>query len=137
MMNKPTGLTKDTGWQMGVRRSFPGDVNMLWDFLFSDEGMRLWLGKVNDMKWEKGFEYKTSNGTQGVVRVVNIFSHVRLTWKKKDWDNFSTLQVRTIKGNNKTTISFHQDRLENEAQREEMLAHWEKVLSNIDKKLKQ
>jgi hypothetical protein len=136
-MSIPVGLTKDAGWQMGVRRSFPIDINEAWAFLFSEEGSGLWLGKVKELKWEKGQEYKTNNGIQGVVRVVSVFSHVRITWKKKEWENYSSLQVRTIRGKNKTTIAFHQDRLTGTEQREEMLIHWEKVLNRLEKKLTQ
>src|SRR6478736_8396547 len=135
-MSKPVGLTKDAGWQMGVRRSFPADINEVWAFLFSEEGLSLWLGKVKEMKWGKGQEYKTSSGVQGVVRVVSVFSHVRITWKKKEWENYSSLQVRAIRGKNKTTIAFHQDRLRGSEQREEMLNHWEKVLNKLEKNLK-
>jgi hypothetical protein len=131
----PVGLTKDAGWQMGVRKSFPVDINDAWTFLFAEEGLELWLGKVKEMKWEKGHEYKTSSGTQGVVRVVSVFSHVRLTWKKKGWENYSSVQMRTIKGKSKTTIAFHQDRLLGPEQRDEMLKHWEKVLNRIEKNL--
>lgn len=135
MATTPTGLTKSAGWEMGVRKTFPISVNDTWSFLFSDEGLRIWLGTVKELKWEKGEEYKTGNGISGVIRVVNPLSHIRITWKKKEWDHFSTLQLRTIKGKDKTTISFHHDRLKNSAEREEMLIHWENVLKSIEKKL--
>jgi uncharacterized protein YndB with AHSA1/START domain len=134
-MVKPIGLTKDAGWQMGVRKTLPVPVDDVWSFLFSEEGLAIWLGKVKELNWKKGEEYKTSNGTHGVVRVVNVLSHIRITWKKKDWDNFSTLQMRTVKGKDKTTIVFHQDRLTGSDQRDEMLTHWEKVLDKLERNL--
>ncbi|HEY5824460.1 MAG TPA: SRPBCC domain-containing protein [Cyclobacteriaceae bacterium] len=134
-MEKPTGLTKDAGWQMGVRKTLPIPVADVWEFLFSEEGLPVWLGKINDLEWKKGESFRTSNGTEGMIRVFSPLSHIRITWKKKGWENSSSVQVRTLKGKNKTTIVFHQDRLTGADQREEMLKHWEKVLNKLEKNL--
>ena len=60
------------------------------------------------------------------------FSHVRLNWKKKEWDNMSTLQVRTIRNGEKCTISFHQEKLTDGDQREEVKKYWNEVMKKIE-----
>jgi uncharacterized protein YndB with AHSA1/START domain len=135
-MKKETGLTKDAGFQMGIRKTFPMSVGQVWELLFSEAGIKLWLGNLKDLKWEKNEEYQTSEGTEGKVRIFKLYSHIRITWKKKEWHSFSTLQIRTIKSKEKTVISFHQDRLISTVQREEMLVYWENVLNNLNKIIK-
>lgn len=45
MTTKPTGLTKDAGWQIGVTRTLPTDLDIAWDYLLSPAGLSLWLGE--------------------------------------------------------------------------------------------
>ncbi|MNW64202.1 hypothetical protein D3C74_424630 [compost metagenome] len=74
----------------------------------------------------------TEEGISGEVRVVNQFVNIRLSWKKNHWIKPSTLQIRTIpKGNDKTTISIHQENLSDSMVREEMKIHWENVLNRL------
>jgi uncharacterized protein YndB with AHSA1/START domain len=134
-MTKTVGLTKDVGWEIGCRKTFPVSAHTAWDFMFSDEGLALWPGRL-DQEIAVKESYKTSNGAEGVIRVFKPFSHIRLTWKKKGWENVSTLQVRVMAGGNgKAVISFHHEKLQDAAQREEMKAHWDKVLEKIGKHL--
>lgn len=134
-MTKPVGLTKDVGWEIGCRKTFPVSAHQAWDYMFSDEGLATWLGKTQQEVAIKE-SYSTTNGTEGVIRVFKPFSHIRMTWKKKGWENVSTLQVRVMDAaNGKATISFHHEKLLNSEQREEMKAHWDKVLEKIGKAL--
>lgn len=136
-MEKPVGSTKDAGYEIGVRKTFPVAARHAWDFMFSGEGLALWLGKLKDADLEEGAHYKTTAGTEGVIRVLKPFSHIRLTWKKKDWTNVSTLQVRAIEAaSGKATISFHHEKLSDAGQREEMKAHWDAVIEKIAQKMK-
>jgi hypothetical protein len=43
MNRKPIGLTKDTGWQAGARRTFPLSLDALWTLVVSAQGQG-WLG---------------------------------------------------------------------------------------------
>ncbi|RZJ49592.1 MAG: hypothetical protein EOO19_05125 [Chryseobacterium sp.] len=117
-MEKKTGLTKDVGWQFGVRKSFPLNANEVWDFLFSDNGTKLWLKNADK-------EFSTFKD----------LSHVRTKWKLKGWINEATLQMRVLSSKGKTTIAFHIDKLLNENQREETKTYWTKILENITKQL--
>jgi len=79
--------------------------------------------------------YKTKEGIEGEIRLIKENSHIRLTWKKKGWDNVSQLQVRIMKNEGKTVISFHHDHLLDVNQRSEMDVHWNKVMEKISKEL--
>jgi uncharacterized protein YndB with AHSA1/START domain len=115
-----TGQTKDTGFQIGVRKTYPVSAEAAWDFLFSDEGLASWLGNVKATDIDTDKAYKTKDGTEGKVLVFKPLSHIRMSWKKKEWKNTPTLQVRLIRVNDKATISFHQEKLTDSTQRKEM-----------------
>ncbi len=128
---KTVGLTKDVGWQFGLRKTFPYSQEYLWDFLFSDKGLKIWLGELDE---EFGIKknYKTKEGLEGLVRVFTPYSHIRMNWKKKNWENVSTVQVRVIGNQEKATISFHHEKLLNKNQREEMKLYWNKKMTEIE-----
>ncbi|MEM8969752.1 MAG: hypothetical protein AAGE93_25260, partial [Bacteroidota bacterium] len=55
--------------------------------------------------------------------------------KMKKWKNLSTLQVRVMGNKEKTTISFHQEKLLDNSQREEMKKYWNEKMIKIEKAL--
>lgn len=130
------GLTKDANYQIGVRKTYAISMHEAWNFIFSTDGIKLWLGYKGVPIWRKGKEYTTRTGTYLCIRVYNELSHARLTYKRKDWENTSTIQMRVVAAKTGTTISIHQEKLANEGQREEMRQHWEKVLAKIAAGLK-
>ncbi len=117
-MEHKTGLTKDAGWQFGIRKTVPLGINEVWECLFSEKGI---------MFWAKGADKNFSTFKE--------LSHIRTKWKIKDWENQATLQMRVISNKDKTTIAFHIDRLLSENQRAETKKHWTEVLENITKEL--
>ena len=122
-MNKNVGKTKDAGYQFGIRRTFPHPADKIWDFLFSESGLQIWLGELRTpLELKKA--YKTEDGIEGVVRVFKPNSHIRLTWKKPGWENHSTVQVRLIDKGEKSTVAFHQEKLQDADQRAEMKEYW-------------
>lgn len=131
---KVKGLTKNSGFQIGVRRTFSVPAEKAWKFMFSKEGIQLWLGQLDSYNLGVNTEYRSTTG-EGMVKVFKPHSHIRLTWKKKNWDNISTLQIRIIDSKGRATISFHQDKLESAKQREEMKAYWEGQLNKIEEKI--
>jgi uncharacterized protein YndB with AHSA1/START domain len=132
---KPVGSTKDVGYEFGLRRTFAISVSEAWQFLISEEGVRLWLGEVDDFRLEKGATFRTVNNETGTVRVVNPQTNIRLTWPPVGWEKPSTIQVRVIPAGAKTTISFHQENLPGPAEREQMRLRWEKVMQQIENRL--
>lgn len=69
-MEKKTGLTKNEGWQFGIRKTVPVKADIVWDFLFSEEGTALWLKDADR-------EFSTFSTS----------SHIRTKWKLKKWTN--------------------------------------------------
>jgi len=129
-MNKQVGQTKHVGFQFGLRKSFKVPVKDAWDFMFSKQGVNTWLGELKgDLALNK--PYKTKSEIEGVVRVFTLDSHIRLSWKLKEWDNLSLVQLRIFGNERKATISFHQEKLANAAQRIEVELHWNNIMSKI------
>lgn len=132
----PTGQTASAGVQIGVRRAMPVAKEQAWRFLTSPEGVRLWIGELPSLPLEAGQTYRSEEGTFGQMRVVVPFQKLRLTWQRRDWDNPSTLQMYLLSNRSgTTTISFHQEKLDDIYMRELMRRHWEDVLDAIRDKL--
>lgn len=137
MMDNPKiiGQTKTAGFQVGVRRTFPISQEEAWNLVTSQDGLSLWLGESMNITLEPGQKYITKLGS-GELRVVKPLHLLRLTWKKVGWEKASTVQVRIISSaSNKTTISFHQEKLLDQNVREEMKIYWEKVLEEIKERV--
>jgi len=81
-MENQLGKTKDVGFQFGIRKTFSVSCEKVWDFLFSENGLKIWLGKLKNVLEIKK-EYETENGVTGLVRVFKANSHIRLNWKPK------------------------------------------------------
>ena len=129
---KLVGQTASTGFQIGVRRTFPISPERVWSFLTSPEGTKLWLGNVSPLAFSEGERFASEEGISGELRVVKPFRQLRLKWGKKDWVKPSTLQIRLLSNHpDRTTISFHQENLDHPNTREQMKQHWENVLSAI------
>ncbi|MDM5249507.1 MULTISPECIES: SRPBCC domain-containing protein [unclassified Lysinibacillus] len=134
---KIIGQTKTAGFQVGVRRTFPISQEKAWNLITSQDGLNLWLGESTGIILEQGQIYITKSGS-GEIRVVKPLQQLRLTWQKVGWEMASTVQVRIISSaNNKTTISFHQEKLSDQNVREEMKIYWEKVLEEIKERIAQ
>lgn len=128
----PIGLTKDAGWQAGVRRTVHVDPAEAWTLLTSAEGQTLWLGAVTELS--RGTAYELPDGTRGEVRA-RSGSHLRMTWEAPGWAGESTIQLRAIPAKTGTTISFHHERLADAEERERALAHWRAALDEIEQRL--
>ncbi len=129
-MENQVGKTKDVGIQFGIRKTIPVSTEKVWYFLFSENGLEIWLGKLNtELELKK--EFVTENGITGFVRVFNPNSHIRMNWKPKNWGNISTVQIRVIGDENKTTIAIHQEKLLNSEQRTEMKKYWTEIMERL------
>ena len=124
------GKTKDAGWEVGVRRTVPASVEVVWDFLLED-GLPLWLGETT-LVLEKGADYETNDDIRGSILGVTPGFRIRLTWQPGEWDHDSTLQLSVKESATGTTISFHQERLSGREERKIMLGHWKDVVQQLD-----
>ncbi len=134
-MNNNIGKTKSVGFQFGIRKTVPASAEKVWEFLFSEAGTNIWLGKLkNELELKKEFE--TLERVTGYVRVFTPNSHIRLNWKPKHWENTSTIQIRIISKGDQTTIAIHQEKLLNTQQRNEMKAYWTTKINELTSNLK-
>lgn len=129
---RPTGLTKDVGWQVGVRRTLPISQREAWDLVTSDQGLRLWLGQAAGIKLEEGARYELEDQSKGEMRVISPGSHLRLTWRPRGWPRPSTIQVRVIPKGEKSTIAFHQEHLPGPYEREAQRDHFKLALDGLE-----
>ena len=128
----PVGLTKDTGWQIGHRRTLPIRLEEAWLLLVSPPGVRLWLGESPDLKFVKGAQYRTAGGTTGEGRVFHPDSHLRITRQPGDYPRPSTIQVRVAPRGEKTVIVFHEEHLPDQEQREVRKSHYKAAADSFE-----
>ena len=131
-MSTEVGKTKTSGYQFGIRRTVPVSAEEAWYRLFSPAGMKLWLGKGDFDNLQLDKVYETTDGISGRIRLIVPGSHIRMNWKKEKWPNDSILQIRIINKGNRSTISFHQEKLLDAEQRKEMKAFWEKKIRKVN-----
>ncbi|MFI6978364.1 SRPBCC domain-containing protein [Embleya sp. NPDC050154] len=123
----PTGLTKDAGWQIGVSRTLPHPVPVVWDFISSPEGIAIWLGSGAALAPERGTPYRTDAGAAGEVRGYRPQDRIRVT------HGTTTIQVAvapTADGA-RTMLRFHQERLASAQERERQRTRWEHVMDRV------
>ena len=95
----------------------------------------IWRGKIDFGDIIMDNAYKTKEGIGGRISVLKPYLYIRLTWKRKDWKNVSIVKTRVMPEKEKTTVTFHQDKLLNNGQREEMKSYWKKILEEIKNNL--
>lgn len=130
---RPVGKTKDVGWQIGARRTFPIALEDAWALLTSPAGIAIWLGNDVTLGPTKGAEYGLLDGTTGEMRVFKPDSHLRLTWHPLGWPRSSTIQVRVVPTNpDKTVVIFHQENMPGPQEREDRRAFFHAALDALE-----
>ena len=133
VMNDTTGLTKDAGWEVGVRHTVAAPLDVVWAFLLG-EGLKLWLGNAR-LVLEKNANYETDDDIRGHIISYSPKARLRMTWQPGEWDHDSTLHVTAKTVATGTTIGFHQERLAGRDERRIMLSHWKDVVARLDEAL--
>ncbi|MFF9499719.1 SRPBCC domain-containing protein [Streptomyces sp. NPDC014656] len=123
----PTGLTKDAGWQIGVSRTLPHPVPLVWDFISGPEGLALWLGPGALLTPERGTSYRTAGGVTGEVRGYRPADRIRVT------HGTTTVQVALAPAADgaRTMLRFHQEHLASAEERERQRSHWQRVMDQV------
>lgn len=125
------GQTKDAGFQIGVSKTVPHPVETVWAYLTSPEGIAAWLGEGAELGTEKGDGYITAEGTTGELRSFHANDRVRLTWRPRDWDHDTTVQVAVSDAGGRTVLRFHQEWLADGDERLRQREHWREVLDRV------
>ncbi|MFE0727293.1 SRPBCC domain-containing protein [Streptomyces antibioticus] len=123
----PTGLTKDAGWQIGVSRTLPHPVAVVWEFVSGPEGLALWLGPGADLAPERGTPYRTADGVTGEVRGYRPADRIRVT------HGTTTVQVALAPAADgaRTMLRFHQEHLTGAEERERRRTYWQHVMDRV------
>ncbi len=128
-----TGLTRDTGWQIGVRRTILVPAAILWDFILSKQGLTIWLGTGLDTPFLEGKEYQLTDGTTGKIRVYQPGSHFRISRNPPDpsYDRPSLIQLRILAVDDKSILVFHEEHLPTGEERQRRKTHYLGVIDKI------
>ena len=137
IQKKPTGLTKDTGWQIGLRRTLSIPAPVLWDWMLSPDGITVWLGQIVDFQMEPGTGYQLVDGTVGEIRVYKPGSHWRMTRLPSggDYPRPSVMQIRILESGEKSTLAFHEEHLPNQEERSTRRQFYLGVVEEIKERL--
>lgn len=109
-----TGETKDTGWQVGARRTLPVELADAWDLLTSQPWLRRW----------SGLDTIEPDGLAGRSITAESVIGVRTP--------HSLVQLRVYSAVTGTTIAFHEDHLPDDRARTRRNAHWAHILDDLD-----
>ena len=131
--NRPVGLTKDAGYQIGVRRTLHIRHDDAWRVLTSPVGVNIWLGSSSNLDFTEGSRYELSDGSRGEIRVFSPNSHLRITWQPQGWSRASTIQLRVIPKGDKTVVAFHQEHLPGPKERAERSEHYKAILDDLER----
>ncbi|TLV02999.1 SRPBCC domain-containing protein [Dyadobacter luticola] len=129
----------ENGYEIGVSKTFAENLDRVWDEIISGRGIKVWLGDIGKMQIHGGQHFENTDDISGSVTTYKDHSHLRLSWKRKHWKSHSILQIRitsTGKHHDKTTITFHHEKLPTATDRRTMKAHWQEKLSALGKMFK-
>jgi uncharacterized protein YndB with AHSA1/START domain len=129
-MNSPTGLTKDAGWEVGVRQTVQAPVDEVWAHLLGP-GLQIWLGDIDALPTERNAGFVTADGVTGRIHGYKEGSRVRIGWQPDDWPHDTTLQVTVKEAATGTTIGIHHEKLADREERRMMLGHWKRVIARL------
>ena len=128
MSERPVGLTRDAGFQIGVSRTLPASVRSMWDLLVSPTGLAIWLGRGLTSLPDVGAAFTTADGTRGELRSVRPLDRVRLSWQPPGRERPATVQVALVGAPSGCSVRFHTEQLADAQDRERMREHWRSVL---------
>ena len=133
MAAEQVGLTKDSGWQVEVRKTLPILPEKAWDFLFSKEIICVWLGEVPTFPLQVGSNFNLNDNTQVKITVLKPGSHLRLSFHAPGYERPSIIQVRTIPSGENTVFAFHQEQLPDREARQERKYYFQQALDDLEK----
>ena len=127
----PVGETRDAGWQIGVRRTHPHELEHVWATLLSPAGLAVWLGPGAQLGDEPGDAYATDDGISGELRSLRSGDRMRLTWRPAARDEPTIVQLTVRPAASGTTLGIHQERLADADEREAMRRRWAAIQERL------
>ncbi|EWS80307.1 hypothetical protein [Brachybacterium phenoliresistens] len=127
--SRPTGLTLNAGWELGVRRTVPAAPEELWQRLLSD-WLPAWLA-VDSIPQMVGAPLRRGEQIRGRVVGCHVGRRVRLRWHPPQLDHETVFQVTLLEAPGGCTIAIHQERLLGSAERQALLERWTRELEEL------
>ncbi|MBL8134127.1 MAG: SRPBCC domain-containing protein [Anaerolineae bacterium] len=127
---KPVGLTKNQGWEIGVRRTLPLGEAKAWRMIMHALGLSSGEGP-DEPNHEVGATFTTADDVHVEIRSCAPSSLIRMKWQPGNWQVSSTLQIRVLPAKKGSTIAVHHEGLQNAQQREAMRQHWTALLESL------
>jgi uncharacterized protein YndB with AHSA1/START domain len=125
----PVGLTRDAGWELGVRRTVAAPAADVWRRLLS-EWLPQWLG-IESVPQMVGAPMRQDGRVRGRVVGCHVGRRVRLRWTPETLDHETVFQVTLLESSQGTTVAIHQERLLGAAERQGLLEQWTTVLDEL------
>lgn len=126
------GRTQSAGVQIGVSRTLPHRVEVVWDLMVGPVGLALWLGPGARLSATKADPYVAADGTRGELRSRREHDRVRATWQPAGWSHDTIVQF-TVQdaGAGRTVLRFHQEWLADAQERDRQREHWTRVMDQV------
>jgi activator of HSP90 ATPase len=128
---KVVGLTKKVGFQYSIIRTHAVSTDAAWDFLLSETGVSIWLGKVNFNDFELNNVIKTAEGIEAKITIFKADSHLRLAWKFAHWVNNSYVEIRVFEAQGRAKIGLLHTHMIDAQQRAEVKDFWGKIFQEM------
>ncbi len=136
MIEKTDPQLKNLGFQYSIRKTFPVSVDVLWEFILSEQGILVWLGTMDITDFELNKSFKTQEGIEGKVTTFKPDCHFRMSWKPPHWDKPSIIELRITNNKGRAAMVIHQTRFFEFEKREEMKIYWSNVIERMIVELK-
>lgn len=128
---KRTKIKKDLGFQVSVSKTFNFTTQIIWEFLLSEKGIKVWLGAISSSDFEIQKEFVTKQGIEGKLTVFVPDCHLRLKWKPSNFEKTSTVELRVTNTNGKAKVIFHHTGFYKMEQQELLRNYWKNVISKM------
>lgn len=137
-----TGQTQDGRFQLGVTRTIPVSSRRLWSLLTSSAFVARLLrdkegseeGSWTDAQDERlaSLDLDREDAISAHTTTFASGSHVRMRWTDPAWDDHSILQIRvTERSPDRSSVTFHQERLPSLASRDRLKERWRRVADDL------
>lgn len=61
-----------SGYEVGIRHTFPLTAKQAWQFITSREALDIWLGPLKTGKFREGSSFETTDGLTGTITVLGV-----------------------------------------------------------------
>ncbi len=133
---KIVGLTKNSGYQISISKTFDVSYDIMWDFILAEEGINIWLGKSNMLDFELNTPFKTHTGIAGQLKSFKPGVYFKLTWKAAAWTNISKVEIRIDNKKGKARLGILQSFLTSLDQRSAQKKYWDAIMIQINEELR-